>query len=306
MATDSDQHLLTQHDQSLDHYIQVLAQPQPQDHQQQGSAPSVPSQTCALLPSHGWDQLEILTFSIQEQTPKLFSSRYVSPYDTLEKLRSQRSAEISHKRNHLEALKYSYHHLQQLQGCVGSVHTPISVDVTHQNPHVQLQLGVSYQIPSQRSSPQKGHSRRAFHTLPSQSLLHHHHHLPNQPPRRKAQRIGYDEMSSSIEDRGPPSVIGQPGMPRVAARSKGRKLKFTPKDDALLLELKQTKNLTWTQIAEFFPGRSAGTLQVRYCTKLKARTSIRTDEKVCQGATAAKSNSTEGACLSDCLTTQSS
>lgn len=27
--------------------------------------------------------------------------------------------------------------------------------------------------------------------------------------------------------------------------------------------------MTWEQIADFFPGRNAGTLQVRYCTHLK-------------------------------------
>lgn len=79
---------------------------------------------------------------------------------------------------------------------------------------------------------------------------------------------------------GPPSVVGQPGMPGPAARPKGPKLKFTPEDDGLLVELKETKNLTWKQIADFFPGRSSGTLQVRYCTKLKAKTTIWTDDMV--------------------------
>lgn len=78
----------------------------------------------------------------------------------------------------------------------------------------------------------------------------------------------------------PPSVVGQPGMPKPAPRPKGPKLKFTPEDDALLVELKETKNLTWKQIADFFPGRSSGTLQVRYCTKLKAKTTAWTDEMV--------------------------
>ena len=67
----------------------------------------------------------------------------------------------------------------------------------------------------------------------------------------------------------PSSVVGQPGMPEPAANPKGPKLKFTPEDDALLFELKETKKLTWKQIREFFPGRSSGTLQVRYFTRLK-------------------------------------
>lgn len=74
-------------------------------------------------------------------------------------------------------------------------------------------------------------------------------------------------------------------MPEPAAKPKGPKLKFTPEDDGLLVELKETKNLTWKQIADFFPGRSSGTLQVRYCTKLKAKTMVWTDDMVSTTAT---------------------
>lgn len=79
---------------------------------------------------------------------------------------------------------------------------------------------------------------------------------------------------------GAPSVVGMEGMPLPAARPRGPKLKFTPEDDQLLVDLKENKSLTWKQIAEFFPGRSSGTLQVRYCTKLKAKTTQWTDETV--------------------------
>ena len=79
---------------------------------------------------------------------------------------------------------------------------------------------------------------------------------------------------------GPPSVVGQEGMPAPAQRPRGPKLKFTPEDDQLLVDLKEKKNLTWKQIADFFPGRSSGTLQVRYCTKLKAKTTVWTSEMV--------------------------
>jgi hypothetical protein len=76
------------------------------------------------------------------------------------------------------------------------------------------------------------------------------------------------------------SVVGQEGMPPPAPRPRGPKLKFTPEDDTLLIDLKEKKNLSWKQIADFFPGRSSGTLQVRYCTKLKAKTTNWTDEMV--------------------------
>lgn len=76
------------------------------------------------------------------------------------------------------------------------------------------------------------------------------------------------------------SVVGQEGMPEPASRPRGPKLKFSAQEDQMLVELKENKNLTWKQIADFFPGRTSGTLQVRYCTKLKAKTVIWTDETV--------------------------
>ncbi|KAI4757155.1 hypothetical protein E4T52_10283 [Aureobasidium sp. EXF-3400] len=80
-------------------------------------------------------------------------------------------------------------------------------------------------------------------------------------------------------------MVGKEGMPEPAPRPKGPKLKFTREDDALLVRLKETKNLTWKQIAEFFPGRSAGTLQVRYCTKLKAKTTLWNDDMIYDDST---------------------
>ena len=101
---------------------------------------------------------------------------------------------------------------------------------------------------------------------------HHHHRLP-------PQLLGAHDTSPTTSG-GPPSVVGQLGMPDPAPRPRGPKLKFTPEEDALLVELKEEKNLTWKQIADFFPGRTSGTLQVRYCTKLKAKDVIWTDEMV--------------------------
>lgn len=102
--------------------------------------------------------------------------------------------------------------------------------------------------------------------------LHHHHHLPD---------LGHLGKFMRREDgSGAPSMVGQAGMPPPAPRPRGPKLKFTAEDDQLLIELKEQKNLTWKQIADFFPGRSSGTLQVRYCTKLKAKTTQWTDDMV--------------------------
>ncbi|KAL8422639.1 hypothetical protein RB596_003074 [Gaeumannomyces avenae] len=102
---------------------------------------------------------------------------------------------------------------------------------------------------------------------------HHHHRMPDAAPPAKMMR-----RDSQGGGGGAPSVVGQAGMPPPAPRPRGPKLKFTPEDDQLLIDLKENKSLTWKQIADFFPGRSSGTLQVRYCTKLKAKTTQWTDE----------------------------
>jgi hypothetical protein len=107
---------------------------------------------------------------------------------------------------------------------------------------------------------------------------HHHHHLPNSGRPPKMSR--HDDSDDGMMSQAAPSVVGQPGMPAPAPKPRGPKLKFTAEDDALLVDLKENKSLTWKQIAEFFPGRSSGTLQVRYCTKLKAKTVQWTDETV--------------------------
>lgn len=63
-------------------------------------------------------------------------------------------------------------------------------------------------------------------------------------------------------------------------KKKKHKPKFTAEDDDLLVDLKEQKKLSWKQIAEYFHGRTAGALQVRYCTKLKMRSGVWTDEDV--------------------------
>ncbi|KAK2732809.1 hypothetical protein FQN57_002475 [Myotisia sp. PD_48] len=108
---------------------------------------------------------------------------------------------------------------------------------------------------------------------------HHHHRLPSQAALAAVQG-GDGELTSPGGAAGSQSVVGQPGMPDPAPRPRGPKLKFTPEDDRLLVELKENRNLTWKQIAEFFPGRTSGTLQVRYCTKLRAKATVWTDEAV--------------------------
>ncbi|KAJ5095789.1 hypothetical protein NUU61_005145 [Penicillium alfredii] len=126
-------------------------------------------------------------------------------------------------------------------------------------------------------SPSHAPSTHKFASPTSFPLPQHHHH--HRLPSHASLQTGHVHGSASPPlPIGPPSVVGQPGMPDPAPRPRGPKLKFTPEDDALLVELKENKNLTWKQIADFFPGRTSGTLQVRYCTKLKAKDVIWNDD----------------------------
>lgn len=130
------------------------------------------------------------------------------------------------------------------------------------------------------------HPRHAEPFFPSPTsqylrMTHHHHYLPNQTPLRRRRRSGYNASSTAHPSpQEQPSMVGREGMPPPAKMPRGPKVKFTPEEDHLLLELKEEKKLTWKNIAQFFPGRSSGTLQVRYCTKLKAKTTVWTDEAV--------------------------
>lgn len=113
---------------------------------------------------------------------------------------------------------------------------------------------------------------------PQPAQAYHSHGLP-ETRGSKTPRLG-DAADPALGQASSRSVVGNADMPLPAPRPRGPKLKFTADDDRLLMELKEIKNLTWKQIADFFPGRSSGTLQVRYCTKLKAKTTQWSAESV--------------------------
>ncbi|KAI5367394.1 Putative SANT/Myb domain, Homeobox-like domain superfamily protein [Septoria linicola] len=226
------------------------------------------------------------------QVSASYSSHHGTPYQSPPTIGSQPNGlppgQQSRKRSFQEDYTYDYPALQQMQAHATNG-SQIPVELTPHGQHAQLQAGaVSYQYQPQRSSSAQSHSHAstpqqtyAYQQQQQQQTVHHHHRLPNQQPPNKLQRTSsFGRETPEDDEHGPPSVVGQPGMPEPAPRPKGPKLKFTPEDDALLVELKETKNLTWKQIADFFPGRSSGTLQVRYCTKLKAKTTIWTDDMV--------------------------
>lgn len=147
---------------------------------------------------------------------------------------------------------------------------------------------------SQQPQTQPHHQSATPHDYRPPSIhQHHHHRLPSQAALAGTgggagglgggvgvggQRGGTEATSSGESN--PPTLVGQHGMPAPAPHPKAAKSKFTPENDALLVHLKEKKDLTWKQIADFFPGRTSGTLQVRYCTKLRAKATVWTDETV--------------------------
>lgn len=195
----------------------------------------------------------------------------------------QQQPQLSRKRSRVEEFGvYDYQGIQELKEHASG---DVPLELTPPGHHAQIQQGaVAYQYHLSEPVREQVQATQSLQQQTQQQQQHHHHHhhhrLPNQAPPSKYQRTGYAESSAAAQDQGAPSVVGQPGMPEPAPRPKGPKLKFTPEDDALLVSLKETKDLTWKQIADFFPGRSSGTLQVRYCTKLKAKTTAWTDEMV--------------------------
>ncbi|PWY80013.1 Myb-like transcription factor [Aspergillus eucalypticola CBS 122712] len=123
----------------------------------------------------------------------------------------------------------------------------LSADAPHEPSHSpEMLFGVHG-----TSSQQHPMSNHGFGPTDSVALPQHHHHhrLPPHAALRAPGRHGVNVESPPLPS-GPPSV------------------------------LKENKNLTWKQIADFFPGRTSGTLQVRYCTKLKAKDVAWSDEMV--------------------------
>ncbi|KAL5397501.1 hypothetical protein PMIN06_002855 [Paraphaeosphaeria minitans] len=188
-----------------------------------------------------------------------------SSYDVGYPQTPQQAAQ-SHKRSraeeHLQQLDLPNPMVQQQQPDPYA-HAPASIQVPPSHPGYSLQPFPQHQTPQSAAAP-----------------THHHHHLPNQGPSSNKRIRMEGAPLSPAQPHGPPNVVGHDGMPAPAPRPRGPKLKFTPEDDQLLVDLKEKKNLAWKQIADFFPGRSSGTLQVRYCTKLKAKTTVWTDEMV--------------------------
>jgi hypothetical protein len=118
--------------------------------------------------------------------------------------------------------------------------------------------------------------------LPQQ---HHHHRLPSQA-RTHVNSDGDSGNGSALGAAGDDdmSFMNQEGLPAILPEPKAKKTKFGKVEDDTLIELKEHWKFTWKQIQFWFPGRASGTLQVRYCTKLKVKDLkdiVWTEEMVC-------------------------
>jgi hypothetical protein len=102
-----------------------------------------------------------------------------------------------------------------------------------------------------------------------------HDSLQHAPPEQQVHKKSSVSPSRRSNKR---AKLSKP--PASTLRSQRHKIKFTAEDDALLVDLKETYNYTWKQIEAYFPGRTHGTLQVRYCTRLKTQSSMWDDESV--------------------------
>jgi len=256
--------------QPQNHYIHSPEQTT-QAYPQHGMAAVLPSQIPTSEAAYGVEQAHMMPMSRRVSHA---GQVYGSPHENMQgqlayqpQQPQQQQHSSARKRSHAEYAYDAGYDIHQMHAPSVSQSVQVPVELAHA-PHAQMQAQ-AYGYSSSLSP---------VHSPSSHSMSHHHHRLPNQPPPSKFHRTGYGEELYAADEHGPPSVVGQPGMPEPAAKPKGPKLKFTPEDDALLVELKETKNLTWKQIADFFPGRSSGTLQVRYCTKLKAKTMVWTDD----------------------------
>ncbi|KAF6789673.1 hypothetical protein CSOJ01_14729 [Colletotrichum sojae] len=90
--------------------------------------------------------------------------------------------------------------------------------------------------------------------------------------------IEWQQVNPHYRCQAPPKVIQPPPSPSLPASDlarfpRGHRRAFSKEEDRLLCQLKRGKKLCWKEIhrqfSTKFPGRTIGTLQVRYSTKLK-------------------------------------
>ncbi|CAN6626836.1 hypothetical protein TRVA0_011S00540 [Trichomonascus vanleenenianus] len=163
----------------------------------------------------------------------------------------------------------SYHHPDTT---LSMLHRPSHPEFHHYQP--QLHSHTSLELPPPLTSthhpPQHPQGPEMLSSMPATTAPSpmEPNYLPYAPIVAQASPTSTHYASATTASNRHPSR--SPSV--TAARPKiAPKPKFSPEDDNLLIELKENRKMTWRQIAEHFDGRTAGALQVRYCTKLKSR-----------------------------------
>ncbi|QSS52031.1 hypothetical protein I7I53_07529 [Histoplasma capsulatum var. duboisii H88] len=107
------------------------------------------------------------------------------------------------------------------------------------------------------------------------SFLPEEPHQPSMPSTFEGQeehsRSRDSSVSAHCENQIGNQHSQQPSRKESRAGKSTRRVQALSEDNQRLIELKEEQSLPWKQIAEYFPGRSVGSLQVHYCTRLKGR-----------------------------------
>ncbi|OJJ82567.1 uncharacterized protein ASPGLDRAFT_49369 [Aspergillus glaucus CBS 516.65] len=73
-------------------------------------------------------------------------------------------------------------------------------------------------------------------------------------PQDPHHRCGKHDRSKSVGP--PPNILGKPRL-------------YSSENNALLVRLKEREGMSWSEIAQHFPGQNVSSLQVHYSTKLQ-------------------------------------
>ncbi|GAB7344578.1 hypothetical protein MBLNU457_3075t2 [Dothideomycetes sp. NU457] len=264
-------------------YMPIQQQQNPITLQHHGVPHMLPSQLTAPEPTYLDASMSYSTqANLSRQVSHSSSSQYGSPYPQAQTLPGSR------KRSRQESLAMGHggmqdmHNQQSNQGGIEPVYhfAPSGQQSQQQVGSLGMRLETRHQPPSTSNTTSAQSDQSPIKERRDTHQYQHHHRLPDQSPPMKSPKLEDTRLVTPEREGSHVNLVGTEGMPEPAAKPKGPKLKFTPEDDTLLVELKETTNMTWKQIADFFPGRSSGTLQVRYCTKLKAKTVDWSDDMV--------------------------
>lgn len=82
----------------------------------------------------------------------------------------------------------------------------------------------------------------------------------------------------SVEPANLPKASTQVQKIRSAPLSRSKRAPFTPKENAMLVDLEENKGWPWKRVEPKFPQRTLYSLHVHYCTKLKVKVLTKGDD----------------------------